>query len=230
VWEDRSIAACARKILGLRLSTTTVGAMLGLAFTGPPIGLAGVHVHFHRFHGPPFDYLGLALGAAASWIIGIGPGEVLLVAAAVLAAKHKLDLTEVVLIAWIGAMCGGIISWLIGRQAGNAMLSERGPFPRARRNAIARGERVFKRQVVFAVILTAGWVAGVLRVRWSVFLPANALSAGIWALGIGLCAFLVGPPLADAFSDLGAVGLVILCTAIVVAGVAEIVRRRTRAG
>jgi membrane protein DedA with SNARE-associated domain len=187
-----------------------------------------VHVHFHRFHGPPFDYGGLALAAALSWIIGIGPGEVLLIAAAVLAAKHKLDLTEVVLIAWLGAMLGGIIGWLVGVQAGQAVLTARGPFRRSRQNALTRGERVFKRRVVLAVVLTPSWVAGILRVRWRVFLPANALSAAIWAIGIGVGGFLIGPPIADLFGELGTAGLIILSIMIAAGGLAEIARRRVR--
>jgi membrane protein DedA with SNARE-associated domain len=188
-----------------------------------------LHLHLHPFHGPPFDYAGLAAAAAASWVAGIGPGEPLLIAAAVLAARHKLDLAEVVLIAWLGATAGGIAGWLIGLQAGRAVLTAPGPFRGARLNALARGERIFHRRVVTAVILTPSWVAGIHRVRWPVYLPANALSAAIWAVGIGVGAYLIGPPVADLFSDAGAVGLVILGALIVGGGFVEYARRRARA-
>lgn len=187
-----------------------------------------VHLRFHRFHGPPFDYAGLALAATLSWIAGIGPGEPLLIAAAVLAAKHKLDLTEVVLTAWVGATAGGIIGWLIGLKAGRAILIAPGPLRKARRSALNRGERIFERRAVTAVILTPAWVAGIHGVRWPVYLPANALSAALWAVGIGVGGFLIGPPVADMFDDLGSVGLIVL-GALIVAGGAEVVRRRIRA-
>ena len=58
-----------------------------------PLIFALLHIHLHhQFHGPPFDYVGLAVAAAASWIGVPGPGEPVLIAAGVLAAKHKLDL------------------------------------------------------------------------------------------------------------------------------------------
>ena len=189
-----------------------------------------LHLSFHRFHGPPFDYAGLAAAAALSSIAGIGPGEPLLIAAAVLAAKHKLDLTEVLLVAWMSANAGGIIGWLIGLKAGRALITASGPFRKARLNALERAERVFQRRAVIAVILTPSWVAGIYRVRWPIFLPANALSAAIWALGIGVGGFLIGPPVADVFGDLGTVGLVLLGVLLVAGGLAEFGRRRIQAG
>jgi membrane protein DedA with SNARE-associated domain len=189
-----------------------------------------VHVHFHRFHGPPFDYGGLALGAVVSWIFGIGPGEPLLIAAAVIAAKHKLDLTEVLLVAWLGATAGGVIGWLIGYRAGRAIIAAPGPFRRGRLKALERGERIFHRATWTAVILTPSWLAGVHRVRWTVYLPANAVSAAIWAFGIGLGSYFIGPPVADLFDDVGAVGLIIIGGLVVAGGLAEYARRRIKAG
>jgi membrane protein DedA with SNARE-associated domain len=189
-----------------------------------------LHLHFHRFHGPPFDYAGLAIAAAISWIAGVGPGEPLLIAAAVLAAKHKLDLTEVLLVAWLGANVGGVIGWLIGYKVGRAAITAPGPFRKARLRAVERGERVFERATVTAVILTPAWLAGIHRVRWTVFLPANALSAAIWALVIGLGSFLIGPPVADMFGDLGTVALVVIGSVILGGGVIAFARRRIRAG
>jgi membrane protein DedA with SNARE-associated domain len=189
-----------------------------------------LHLHFHRFHGPPFDYAGLAAGATISWIFGIGPGEPLLVAAAILAAKHKLDLTEVLLVAWLAASAGGVIGWLIGYKAGRAVLTAPGPLLKARLRAVERGEAVFRRATVTAVIMTPGWLAGVHRVRWNVFLAANALSAMIWALVIGLGSFLIGPPVADAFGDIGTVALVVIGAVILGGGVGEFARRRIKAG
>ena len=82
----------------------------------------------HHFHGPPFDYLTLAAAAAASWIGVPGPGEPVLIAAGVFAAKHRLDIVEVLLIAWAGAAVGGVGGWLIGMRAGRAVMAAPGPF------------------------------------------------------------------------------------------------------
>jgi membrane protein DedA with SNARE-associated domain len=185
-----------------------------------------LHLHFHRFHGPPFDYVGLALAAAISWIAGVGPGEPLLITAAVLAAKHKLDLTEVLLIAWLGATVGGVVGWVVGYRAGRALLAAPGPFRKARLRTLARGERIFERATVIAVIMAPSWLAGIHRVRWPVYLPANAVSAGLWAGVIGIGGFLIGPVVADVFGDLSTVALIILVSLIAAGGVGELVRRR----
>ena len=51
------------------------------------VGLA-LRLH-HHFHGPTIDYVGLALAAAASWVGVPGPGEPVLIAAGVFAARHS---------------------------------------------------------------------------------------------------------------------------------------------
>ena len=57
-------------------------------------------------HVPPanIDYVALALGAFVSWAGVPGPGEPLLIAAAIVAAKHKLDLAPVLIWAFVGAV------------------------------------------------------------------------------------------------------------------------------
>ena len=225
----RACSDIERKRGGERCATIAAVMPLVLAALRLPVHLP-LHVHFHRFHGPSFDYAGLAIAAALSWIAGIGPGEPLLIAAAVLAARHQLDLAEVVIVAWMGATVGGIIGWMIGRKAGRAVLTSRGPFRGTRQKTLARGEQIFQRRTLIAVILTPSWVSGIHHVRWPAYLPANALSAAIWAIGIGVGGFLIGPPVADIFTDAGTIGLAILVILVVGGGVAELARRRIRAG
>ena len=193
-----------------------------------PVLILGVGLH-HHFHGPPIDYFGLALAAAASWIGLPGPGEPLLIAAGVFAAKHKLDIGEVLLVAWLAATAGGIAGWLIGMKAGRVVLTTRGPFQRARLKALNRGDEVFSRWPVLAILLTPSWIAGIHGVRPGLYLLTNGLSAAVWALGIGLGAYFAGPSVLDVVNDLGwitLVGLVLL----IVAGVWFEVTRRRRKG
>jgi membrane protein DedA with SNARE-associated domain len=188
-----------------------------------------LHLH-HRFHGPPIDYATLALAAAASWVGIPGPGEPVLIAAAVFAARHKLDITEVLLVAWAGAATGGVAGWLIGMKAGRAVLITRGPLHSARSRALERGEEVFGRFPVMAILLTPSWIPGILRVRARVFLPTNVLSAALWAVGIGMGAYLIGPAVVDVVGDLGLVTGLALAALIGVAVATEVVRRRRRRG
>jgi membrane-associated protein len=179
----------------------------------------------HHFHGPPVDYYGVAAAAAASWIGVPGPGEPVLITAGLFAAKHKLDIGSVVLVAWGGATAGGVAGWLIGMKAGRAVLTRPGPLARMRSKALARGDEIFGRFAVIAILLTPSWIAGIHRVRAAVYLPTNAAGAALWAVGIGLGAFYVGPTVVDVVGDLGwitAAGLALL----IVAGVTIEIRRR----
>lgn len=185
-----------------------------------------VHLH-HRFHGPPFDYAGLAVAAAASWIGVPGPGEPVLIAAGLLAAHHRLDIASVVLVAFLAAAGGGVVGWLLGMKAGRRLLSAPGPLHKLRLRALERGDEVFQRYVAIAVLVAPTWVAGIHRVRPAVYLPLNVGGAVLWAAGIGLGAYFAGPPIEDAVADLGwviTVGIALL----VLAAVWFELRRRLR--
>jgi membrane protein DedA with SNARE-associated domain len=189
-----------------------------------------VHLHFlHHLRGQTIDYVGLSLAACLSWIIGIGPGEVLVVAAGIFAAKHKLDIAPVVFWAWIGAIVGGVIGWLIGMKLGRVVLTAPGPLRQLRIDSVDRGERLFKRREVWAILFTWPWVAGVNRSRPLLYLPLNAVSALLlWAAPLAIGGYFIGPPVLDFFSDIGlllTVGLVLAVTAVVTI---EVVRRRRR--
>jgi membrane protein DedA with SNARE-associated domain len=188
---------------------------------------AALHLHIHHFHGPTIDYIGLALAAAASWIGVPGPGEPVLIATGVIAARHKLDISGVLLVAWAAATLGGTLGWLIGRNAGRRVVTAHGPLYRLRLNAVARGDEVFGRYPFVAIVLAPSWVAGIHGVRTAVFLPINALGAALWAGGIGLGAYLVGPTVVDAVDDLGLVTGIALA-ALVAIGIGVEIRRRVR--
>ncbi|HET9103993.1 MAG TPA: DedA family protein [Solirubrobacteraceae bacterium] len=190
--------------------------------------LAVLHIHIHHFHGPEIDYLGLAAGSAASWIGIPGPGEPLLIAAGVLAARHNLDLASVILVAWLAATAGGVAGWLIGRVAGRGVLTAPGPLQGARRRAVERGEAVFARRPVVAILIAPSWVAGINRARPGTFLVTNAVSAVLWAGGIGAGAYLVGPSVVDFVNDLGTVMGSILVAAVLGLVVFELRRRWLR--
>ena len=185
----------------------------------------------HRVEGPAVDYYGLAAAAAASWVGVPGPGEPVLIAAGILAAKHKLDLATVLLVAWAAATTGGIIGWAIGRKAGRRLLTARGPLHGARLRAVARGEKVFDRYAVVAVLLTPSWIAGINRVRSSVYQPTNAAAAAVWAAGIGLGSYFAGPAVIDVVNDFGTGTSVIVAALILTAVGLQLGRRhRLRSG
>ena len=190
--------------------------------------IAAVALRLGHHHGNPIDYVGLAAAAAASWFGVPGPGEPVLIAAGVVAARHKLDISSVIIVAFAGAMAGGIVGWLTGMKAGRAMMTRPGPLVRFRRGALARGEKVFARAPATAVFLAPTWIAGIHRVGPGLFLPITALGAVVWAAGIGLAAYYVGPTVVDFVGDIGlamGIALVVLVAAVVIT---DLLRRRRR--
>lgn len=192
-------------------------------------GLA-LHPHAalrHHLRHENFDFAGLAAAAAASWFGIPGPGEPVLIAAGVLAAQHRLALAPVLVVAWLGATFGGIAGWAIGLRAGRALLTGRGPLRAARVRAAARGEALFARHPVIGILLTPAWIAGINRVRPAIYHPINAVTAAVWAAGVGIGAYLVGPTVLDVVNDVGAVTAILLL-ALIAGGLAMEVRRRRR--
>ena len=189
-----------------------------------------VHVQIHHhFHGPPGGYIGLGAAALASWAGLPGPGEAALVAAGVVAARGRLDIGEVVLVAAAGAAAGGMAGWLLGLRGGRALIATRRlPLYRSRRRALAEGERFFARYGLVAVFFTPSWMAGIAEMRWTRFVPANAVAALVWALTLGVGAYYAGPPIVDVVQDVGTVGLVVVLAALVGGALLEALRRRRR--
>jgi membrane-associated protein len=183
-----------------------------------------LHIH-HPLHGSPLDYLGVGAAAAASWFGVPGPGEPVLIGAGVLAAKGRLDLGSVILIAWVGATAGGIAGWVIGKKAGRSIVTVRGPLHAARLRTLERGERIFDRYAVVAILLTPSWIAGIHRVRSGVYQLTNAVAAAVWATGIGVGSYLAGPTVIDWVNDFGTGTSVIIAAVVVLAVGLELARR-----
>lgn len=193
-----------------------------------PWVLAFLHIHIHHYRGPAIDYGALAIASFASFVGVPGPGEGVLIAAAVLASKHNLGLESVLVVAFLGATAGGIAGYVAGRWAGRGLWTAPGPLRKLRIRAIDRGEEVFERYTVLAVVLTPSWIAGIHRVELSTYNLINVVSAVVWAAGIGIAAYLVGPSVIDAVEDAGT--LVTVIAGVILAALigAEVMRRRRK--
>lgn len=161
--------------------------------------------HFRRVRAG-FDFVGLFLAAGVSWAALPGPGEAALVVASISAANGHLDLATVVAVAWAGASAGGIAGWIIGVKGGRTLLTAPGVLQRLRLALIAKGDRFYQRFGPIAVLFTPAWMAGIHNVRLSRFMLVNALSALMWAISIGVGAYLIGPSIADIVADAGLAG------------------------
>ena len=188
--------ACQGRALVVKpVGATLLSSLPRMLDAGPStvvrVGVLALRVH-HHVRGPRGDYLGLDGGAIASWAGVPGPGEAALVTA-------------------------GILGWVFGLVAGRRVVGAPGPLLRARLSLLDRGDRFFERYGLLAVFFTPSWVAGVHRMRWTRYLPANAVGAVGWALAVGLGSYYAGPTVTDVFDDVGLVGSLAIATAIVVA-------------
>ena len=152
------------------------------------------------------------------------PGESVLALAALYAARHNQSIVAVVATAATGAMVGDNVGYWIGREFGYWLLRSYGSRAGLSPAKIKLGQYLFLRhgaKVVFlgrfvAVLrVLAAVLAGVNRMDWRRFLPANAAGAILWASVVGFGAYFFGR---TATHVTGPVGV-----ALAVAGVAAVV-------
>jgi membrane-associated protein len=200
----------------------------GVRLVGPPLStlaaLAALHAHVHSSGA---DYAGLFLAALASWALVPGLGEAALIAAGISAAHHHLSLASVLLVAWAGGGAGATIGWIVGLKGGRGLVTAPGPLHHLRLALIERGDRFYERYGLVALVITPPLIAGIHHMRWSRFLPATAISTLLWALSIGLGAYLVGPSITDIAADAGIAGGLLLGL-LLVSGIVLVIRRRSR--
>jgi membrane protein DedA with SNARE-associated domain len=149
---------------------------------------------------PILDRYGLWALFVAAGVEGFGiplPGQTLLIACGLLAAKGKLDITAVVLVGWMATQLGDLIGYLIGRRGVHRLLV------RTAKNAerLAKAERLFARYGVAVLIVarfidgvrqTSNIVAGALEMsRWR-FLGATMIGTSLWVGVFGYGAFYLG--------------------------------------
>jgi membrane protein DedA with SNARE-associated domain len=175
----------------------------------------------HHFTGPHITYVGLALAAFLSWVATTGPGEAALIAAGISAGHGHIDVVGMIIAAWAGAMAGGTAGWLVGLKGGRALITKPGPLHRLRLRLLRRGDAVYARRGWLAVFLAPSLMAGVAGMPARRFVPINAVAALAWAVGIGLGAYVAGPSIADAASDLGVIGLAALVALIALSAAAR---------
>lgn len=134
------------------------------------------------------------------WAVLIGTfleGETILILAGVAAQIGALDLSLVILSAFVGSSCGDQLYYFIGRWKGNALLDR---FPRWKNSAAKVGDHVQRHQNL--IILTfrffyglrnvTPFVLGISRVAIPRFVVLNLIGAAIWACAFASIGFLLG--------------------------------------
>jgi membrane protein DedA with SNARE-associated domain len=147
---------------------------------------------------PLLQRYGYAAVAVAVMLEGAGiplPGAILLGGAALLAGQGEMNLTAVLLTAWLAAMAGDNLGYWIGRGGGRRLLLKAG----VSRRRLARFDGFFRRYGVWLVLFGRffdgtrqldGLVAGGARMSWPRFAMADVAGTALWvsAWVIGLSA------------------------------------------
>ena len=157
------------------------------------------------------------------------PGETALVAAGVFASRGELNIVEVIAVAATAAILGDNIGYWIGRTGGRRVLERWKLLSRWSEGVLPWAEGFFERHGAktifigrfFAILrVTAAWLAGISRMRWSTFLVWNAAGGICWAVLVGLVAYYLGHAVADAINRYGLIGGAVLVALAAVAFVA----------
>jgi membrane protein DedA with SNARE-associated domain len=163
------------------------------------------------------------------------PGETSLIAAGVLASTGHLSLPVVFAVAISAAIVGDNFGYLVGRRAGNWLLTRPGRWEEQRLRVLDEGEHFFSRhggKTVFfgrwlpVLRFTAALLAGVNEMPWRRFFVFNAMGGAGWVLTVGSAAYLLGSSASSLFEAIGLAGLL----ALVLAVAGHIAWRRSQRG
>lgn len=155
------------------------------------------------------------------------PGELTLIAAAVLAAKHEhFSITWVIVVAAAAAAIGFGIGYWIGRAGGRRLLDRWDLTRRYAAKALPPAERFFERHgsktvfiARFVAVLrgTAALIAGITEMSWWRFVAWDVAGAIVWAIVYGLLAYYLGHAVVDAVSRYSAYGAAVIVVVAIVA-------------
>jgi membrane protein DedA with SNARE-associated domain len=145
------------------------------------------------------------------------PGETALILASIYAgATRELALSLVISCAAAGAILGDNIGFWIGRRWGARFLLRYGKFIHLPRKRLKLGQYLFARHgakivffgrfVAFLRVLAA-LLAGVNKYHWPQFLFFNAAGGIIWALVVGIGAYVFGESIHRVSGPLGVIAL-----------------------
>ncbi len=206
--------------------------------TGPPLPGALAHL------APLLNHYGYLAVGGFLFLEDFGvpvPGETILIAAAVYAGAHRLNIVLVVLVAFLAAVLGDNVGFGIGHLGGRRMVLRVGRYIFLTAERLDRAEGFFGRHggkvVTVARFIEGlrqanGIVAGVANMPWRRFLAFNAVGAALWVAVWAGVGYLAGSHIGTVYAALHR--YLLLITLVLVAAVGarlvwHAVRRRRRA-
>jgi phosphatidylglycerol lysyltransferase len=188
-------------------------------------------------HVGPLAYLIVLVGVGMESMGVPVPGETVLVAATLmtLTARDGLAPAAVAAAAWTGAVAGDNLGYLAGRRWGHRLTRHPALQRLYDERRLATAERFFRRYGVLAVFagrfvailrIFAGPLAGMHRMPWTRFFPANLLGGALWVAAVVAVVRLAGPGAVSLVSRSGWLGLA--AVAVLLAAAYAWHRRRVR--
>ncbi|MDQ1747935.1 MAG: hypothetical protein QOD07_2198 [Frankiaceae bacterium] len=165
-----------------------IAASLAAAFADASKPLPGV---FHKLEGTLHHY-GYFAVAFFLFFEDFGvplPGETMLIAASLYAGAGHLNVFLVGIVAFVAAVVGDNVGYLIGRWGGRTLIERFGKYVFMTPDRLDRAEKFFNdhggKIVVVARFVEGlrqanGLIAGTIEMHWAKFVACNALGAALW--------------------------------------------------
>lgn len=169
------------------------------------------------------------------------PGETLLIAGSAYAARGNIDIVWVLALAWVGAVIGDNIGYLIGRFGGRRLALKWGRYVWLTEEKLAALERFFHRyggEIVIVARFFAGLrqfngiIAGIAYMEWKRFVLFNILGAFLWVGAWGGAAYFFGHQISTLLAGhryASWAALAVVATALLISAYLLIRRRRANA-
>jgi membrane protein DedA with SNARE-associated domain len=150
--------------------------------------LADLPHALHHYVGD-YGYLAVFLGIFFEDFGLPVPGETLLLTAAAIAGQHALNIWFIAGVAWLGAVLGDNVGFLIGHSGGHILLTRYGSRVGITAERLVRVERFVQHYGAPVIIIARfvmiarqlnGIAAGSLGMYWLRFLTFNCIGAALW--------------------------------------------------
>jgi membrane-associated protein len=180
---------------------------------------------------------GLAFLETGAFVGLIAPGETAVVLGGVVAAHGEVDIAAMLVLVWLAAAGGDLVSFALGRRLGRPFLVRRGPRIGVTPPRLARVEGFFDRHGPKAILIgrfvgiiraVAPFLAGASGLRFRAFLPWSLLGTAAWAATFTLVGYIFSESFSSAaeLTTRGALALAVVA-AVALAWLAH--RRQIRA-
>ncbi len=164
---------------------------------------------------------GMAFLETGAFVGLVAPGETAVVLGGVVAAHGEVELLPMLMLVWVSAAAGDLVSYALGRKLGRPFLVQRGPRLGVTPDRLEKVEGFFDKHGPKAILVgrfvgivraVAPFLAGASGMRLRTFLPWSLLGTLAWAATFTL----VGYAFSESFSSAaeittrGALGLAVV--------------------